>query len=77
MWLEGFVLLVVAVAVFLATEVAWWWLPVLLFVPDVLALGYLAGPGIGAVAYAAACRLGSRICGATRRMRAPPTDMAR
>lgn len=49
--LEGFVLLVVAVAVFLATDVAWWWLPVLLFVPDVLALGYLAGPRIGAVAY--------------------------
>lgn len=52
-WLrgEGLVLLVVAVAVFLATDVAWWWLPLLLFVPDLLALGYLAGPRVGAVAY--------------------------
>jgi hypothetical protein len=52
-WLrvEGLVLLVVAVAVFLATDVAWWWLPLLLLVPDVLALGYLAGPRVGAVTY--------------------------
>ena len=29
----------------------WWYFPVLFFVPDLSMLGYLAGPGIGALVY--------------------------
>ena len=29
----------------------WWYFPVLLFVPDISMLGYLAGPRVGAVIY--------------------------
>lgn len=32
-------------------EYAWWWFPVLLFVPDVSMIGYLINPKIGAWLY--------------------------
>jgi hypothetical protein len=32
-------------------SIPWWYFPLLLFVPDVSMLGYLAGPRIGAVVY--------------------------
>lgn len=43
--------LLLALLVFAHLPYAWWWLPALFLVPDLSALGYLAGPRIGAYCY--------------------------
>jgi len=42
-----------ALAIFFFSQLPfpWWYLPLLLFVPDISMLGYLAGPRLGAVIY--------------------------
>jgi hypothetical protein len=42
-----------ALSIFLFSQLpfAWWYFPLLLFVPDLSMLGYLAGPRVGAVIY--------------------------
>ena len=49
--LEEFALFLFSVYLFWLLRFPWWYFPVLLFVPDVSMLGYLAGPRIGAVVY--------------------------
>ena len=43
--------LLLAVLVFAHLPYAWWWLPALFLVPDLSALGYLAGSRVGAYCY--------------------------
>ncbi|AMR26725.1 hypothetical protein A0257_06120 [Hymenobacter psoromatis] len=43
--------LLLALLVFAHLPYAWWWLPALFLVPDLSALGYLAGPHVGAYCY--------------------------
>ena len=52
-WLrvEGLALLTAAVVGYAATGRSWWLLPLTILLPDVLALGYLAGPRVGAQLY--------------------------
>lgn len=45
----GFVLL--AFYLFLVLDYAWWWFPVLFFVPDVSMVGYLINRKVGATTY--------------------------
>jgi hypothetical protein len=52
--LEGAALLIVAVAMFWHRDGSWWLFAILILVPDLSFLGYLAGPRAGAVAYNAA-----------------------
>lgn len=40
-----------SVYLFSLTGFAWWWFPVLILLPDIGMLGYLAGPKIGAMCY--------------------------
>lgn len=40
-----------SVALFSLTDFAWWWYPLLILAPDIGMVGYLAGPGTGAVVY--------------------------
>ena len=49
--LEGAMLALAAGVVFTLTGVSWWWMAVLILVPDVSMLGYLASPRLGALAY--------------------------
>lgn len=49
--LEGLALLVSALALYARLDGTWWWIPVLFLVPDIAAIGYLAGNRIGAMAY--------------------------
>ena len=49
--LEMVVLFGLSVYLFALTNFAWWWFPVLLLVPDVGVVGYLAGPRLGAYTY--------------------------
>jgi hypothetical protein len=49
--LEEVGLTVLAVALFLGLDLAWWWLVALFFAPDLAMAGYLAGPQIGAALY--------------------------
>ncbi len=49
--IEGLVLLVAGVAAFAASDVSWWWFAVLLLVPDLSMVGYLANPSTGASIY--------------------------
>lgn len=49
--LEGLVLLGAAVFVYARPGFSWWAFALLLFVPDLSALGYLAGPRPGSVVY--------------------------
>ena len=49
--LEGLALLAGSLALYAQLDGTWWWIPVLFLVPDLAALGYLAGPRIGAMAY--------------------------
>lgn len=48
---EGLVLLVAAVGAFAATEQPWWLLPVVLFLPDVVMVGYARSSRLGALLY--------------------------
>ena len=49
-WLriEGLAVAGAALVVFASTGQPWWLVPALILVPDLAALGYLAGPRIGA-----------------------------
>jgi hypothetical protein len=49
--IEGGALLVLAVVLFDGTELSWWWFALLLLVPDLSMIGYLAGPRAGAFGY--------------------------
>lgn len=49
--LEGLALLAGAIWIFATTGEAWWLFVVLLLVPDISMLGYLAGPSLGAITY--------------------------
>jgi hypothetical protein len=49
--LEALALFVLSIYLFSRLEYAWWWYPLLFFVPDLGMAGYLAGPRVGAVVY--------------------------
>jgi uncharacterized protein DUF4260 len=49
--LEGAVLLVGSLLAYSSTDRTWWLVPLLVLVPDLSMLGYLAGTRIGAYAY--------------------------
>jgi phosphotransferase system glucose/maltose/N-acetylglucosamine-specific IIC component len=49
--IEGATLLVAGAMLYWMTGGSWWLFALLLFTPDVSMLGYLFGPGIGAVVY--------------------------
>jgi Domain of unknown function (DUF4260) len=48
---EGAVVAVAAIVVYFHLGYPWWLLAVLALAPDLAALGYLAGPRVGALAY--------------------------
>jgi hypothetical protein len=48
---EGFVLLLAAVSIYARLEQSWWLFIILLLVPDLSMLGYMAGPRVGAALY--------------------------
>jgi len=49
--LEEFALVALSLYLFLALDYAWWWFPLLFFVPDASLIGYLINPKMGAAAY--------------------------
>jgi hypothetical protein len=49
--LEELTLVVLSFYLFVALEYAWWWFPLLFFVPDVSLAGYLIDKKAGAVIY--------------------------
>lgn len=49
--LEEFALFIFAIYLFTLLDFAWWIFPLLLLTPDLGALGYLAGPRVGAATY--------------------------
>ena len=49
--LEEFAIFLFSIYLFSLLHFAWWFFPVLLFVPDLSMLGYLGGPRIGAAVY--------------------------
>ena len=49
--LEGVVLLVASLVLFSSTHQHWWWVPVLLFLPDLFMVGYLRSTWTGAMLY--------------------------
>ena len=49
--LEGLAILAGALALYARLDGPWWWIPVLLLVPDISWVGYLAGPRVGAMVY--------------------------
>ena len=49
--LEEVGLVVLAFYLFLALDYAWWWFPILFFVPDISLLGYLINQKLGANIY--------------------------
>lgn len=49
--LEWIAVTVMAVVLYTMTGVSWWLLALLILVPDLSMLGYLAGPRVGAIAY--------------------------
>lgn len=49
--LEELGLFLFSIYLFVQLPFPWWYLPLLLFVPDLSMLGYLAGPRIGALIY--------------------------
>ena len=48
---EGFALLTASIVLYWQAGGSWWMFLLLLLAPDLSALGYLAGPGVGAVTY--------------------------
>jgi hypothetical protein len=52
--IEGLAVAVAAFVLYLRADYPWWLLVVLVLAPDLSALGYLAGPTVGAMAYDAA-----------------------
>jgi hypothetical protein len=49
--LEESFLFLLSIFLFAQLDYAWWWYLVLLLVPDIGALGYLATPAVGAITY--------------------------
>ena len=49
--LEGLILFVGALSLFGRTHQRWWWIPLLLFVPDVFMVGYVRSTKTGALIY--------------------------
>ncbi len=49
--LEEAALFALAVFAYAGMGLPWWWFVALLFAPDLSAVGYLAGPRVGAIAY--------------------------
>ncbi len=49
--LEGLALFVLSIFLFTQLDYAWWWYPVLFFLPDLSMLGYLGGARTGAAVY--------------------------
>jgi hypothetical protein len=49
--LEEAAMFVFGLFMLMAFGLQWWWLLILFFTPDLGALGYLAGPRFGAIAY--------------------------
>ncbi len=49
--LEEFALFIFAIYLFTLLDFSWWIFPLLLLTPDLGALGYLAGPRVGAATY--------------------------
>ena len=49
--LEQAALFLLGVYLFTTLNYAWWWFPVLFFLPDLSMLGYVAGPRVGAAIY--------------------------
>lgn len=49
--LEELALALLAIFAFAGTGLSWWWFVGLLLAPDLSALGYLAGPRVGAFTY--------------------------
>ena len=49
--LEGLALLVVSLAAYRTTDEPWWLVPLTLLLPDVGAIGYVAGRRVGAATY--------------------------
>lgn len=52
--LEGLAVLILSLALYRETHTGWLWFALFFFSPDVSMLGYLRGPGIGALLYNAA-----------------------
>jgi len=49
--LEELTLVVLSFYLFLALEYAWWWFPILFFLPDLSLLGYAINPQVGRLTY--------------------------
>lgn len=49
--LEELTLVVLSFYLFLALGYAWWWFPILFFVPDISLVGYLVSPKAGPLIY--------------------------
>jgi hypothetical protein len=49
--LEEVTLLLLSFYLFLTLDYAWWWFPLLFFVPDVSMIGYLVNRKVGATTY--------------------------
>jgi hypothetical protein len=49
--LEEVALVLLSIYLFLALDYAWWWFPLLFFVPDTSLLGILIGQKVGALIY--------------------------
>jgi hypothetical protein len=49
--LEELTLVFLSFYLFLALDFAWWWFPLLFFIPDASLAGYLINPQVGAVTY--------------------------
>ena len=49
--LEGLALFVLSIFLFSQLGFAWWWYPVLFFIPDLSMIAYLAGARAGAIVY--------------------------
>ncbi len=49
--LEELALVVLSFYLFLSLDYAWWWFPLLFFLPDASLSGYLINPKVGALTY--------------------------
>ncbi len=49
--LEELAQFILGIVLFSQLEYAWWWFPVLLFLPDIGMIGYLVNTKIGAITY--------------------------
>ena len=49
--LEGVVLFIASLVLFNSTHQHWWWVPVLLLVPDIFMAGYVRSTQLGALIY--------------------------